>query len=309
MDNTKDAFIWLKDNYSSLTESEYTELVAKWGKLKVYCPIITDETSFYELNELSYVNGEWSFEVLSTESDESKLNGDYPIIPKSETTKDDNDWTKWASYMETQVTESGAVKDETVCEPNGAEVVELTEEEIAKLNGTTEESTDDGISEEEIISTNETVEDSSEIVSDVAEDSTVDEESAEEVTESTEESSESSALVEETTDIVEETTADEVEENADVVEVDNVAEETTEQESSDVIEDISDTVTENVSDEVVDTTEQESTETTDENSTVEESTNEVTEENTDTVENAESTEESTVIEENNLEETTENVTN
>lgn len=303
MDNTKDAFIWLKDNYSSLTENEYTELTDKWGKLKVYCPIVADEVSLYELNELSFVNGEWSFEVLSTESDESKLNDDYPIIPKSETTKDDNDWTKWASFMETQVTESGAVKDETVCEPNGAEVVELTEEEIAKLNGTTEESTDDGISEE-VISTDETVVDSSEIVSDVAEDSTVDEvtESTDEVTESVEESSDDTTdevveSVEETTDIVEETTADKVEENADVVEVGNVVEETTEQESSDVIEDISDTVTENVSDEVVDTTEQESTETTDENSTVE---------TTDTVE---STDDSTVTEEDNLEETTENVTN
>ena len=262
-DNTKDAFIWLKDNYSSLTESEYNGLVDKWGKLKICCPIVVNEELLYELNELSYVNGEWSFEVLSTESDESKLNGDYPIIPKSETANTDDDWTKWASYIETQVTESGAVKDETVCEPNGTDVIELTEEENAKLNDTTEETTDDGItgSEEEIISTDE---DSSEIV----ESSDVVEETTDEVTESTEETTteESSETAEPTTSveentIAEETTTDKVEENADVVEVDNVAEETTEQESSDVVEDISDTVTEDISDEVVEenTTELEET--------------------------------------------------
>lgn len=270
MDNTKDAFIWLKDNYSSLTESEYNELADKWGKLKVYCPIIVDEVSLYELNELSYVNGEWSFEVLSTESDESKLNGDYPIIPKSETTKDDDDWTKWASYMETQVTESGAVKDETVCEPNGTDVIELTEEEVAKLNDTTEETTDDGITgnEEEIISTDE---DSSEIV----ESSDVVEETIDEVTESTEETTEqeSSDVVEEISDTVTEDVSDEV-----------VEENTTELE--------------------------ENTDTTDENSTVENTVEELTSDTVEeTTDSTESTDDNTVIEENNLEETTENVTN
>lgn len=140
MENTKDAFLWLKDNYSTLTESEYTELTDKWGKLKVYCPIAVDEESLYELNELSFYNDKWEFKALGTESDESKLNSDYPIIPKSEPLQIDFDNWEYDESLYTVI--DGAVKDESVCAYNGPEVVKLTEEELAALNSTTEESSD-----------------------------------------------------------------------------------------------------------------------------------------------------------------------
>lgn len=132
-ENEKDAFDWVKDNYSTLSEEEYKEFVDKWGKLKVYCPIISSNELLYELNELSFINNEWTFSAISTESDASKLNADYPILPRTETAQIDLD-DDFLLIEPTVI--DGSVKDDSVIE-----VLEEVVEENA--DAVTEEVTDE----------------------------------------------------------------------------------------------------------------------------------------------------------------------